>query len=137
MQVVLHIAGILADGQGVLGGQFIVTHKGGEAQVQYRARALDAAQGIHPVQHHHFLAAPGAGLHGVGKGIQVGVEPRAHILDVKHQHVKGIQHFLVEMAVGPEGAVHRDPRGGVHRGFHLRPRLGIAPDAMLHGKQRG
>ena len=137
MQVVLHIAGILADGQGVLGGQFIVTHKGREAQVQYRARALDAAQGIHPVQHHHFLAAPGAGLHGVGKGIQVGVEPRAHILDVKHQHVKGIQHFLVEMAVGPEGAVHRDPRGGVHRGLHLRPRLGIAPDAMLHGKQRG
>ena len=106
-----------------------------EPGLQQRALHLQPAQGIGPVQHHHGLSGPGAVLHGIGKGIKVGVEPRAHVLHVKDEYVKGCQHFLGQMGVFAKTAEYGQAGIRIDEGIHLLAGLNIAPHPMLAGEQ--
>ena len=80
---------------------------------------------------------PGTGLHGIGQRIQIRIEPRTHVLNIKDQHVKGRQHLLGEVIVRTVSAVNGHARGRVdQRIVDLRARLRVAANAMLHRIQR-
>ena len=101
-----------------------------------------AAQGIGPVQHHHFFPPAGTGLHQVKQGGSVGIIPGTRVLNIKHHRVQLFQrplgrrraHVFVEAAA--EQADAGQARARIYEAFRRLARLHLSPQSVLRRKQQ-
>ncbi len=135
---------LLIDHPGELPGGEAVPHRHRAAAHEAAVGVLQdaplhhaAPQGIGAVQHHQPLPGGGAVLHHIAQGGHEGIEPQAHVLDVVHQDVEGVQHMPAQpLPLRAVEAEHRQARGRVRVVPGEGPGGLIAPHAVL-GPQQG
>ncbi len=103
---------VLVEHQGQFGHRHTVAHGDLEwadkrTPLRFEAIAFDqvAADGIGPVQNHHFFAILPGGLHAIDHGGREGVDAGACILDIDEQPVDRVEHGpggLARLAVKTE-----------------------------------
>ena len=108
------------------------------ARLEQGALDLHAADGVGPVAHHHGQVVACGRAQAVGHRVDVGVDARAHVLQVDDEDVEAVEHGrgrLAEVAVqGMDGdVVGRMPR--VRRLDHVV--LDVRAEAVLGAEQGG
>ena len=103
----------LADRHAVAHGHAIKPDEGFVAGLQGRAFDGDAADRIGPVADDDRDSGTRGGTQAIGNGVYEGVDARADVLDVDHQHVDQREHLLCRLA---RLAVQREDR-------HVAPRI--------------
>ena len=111
--------------------------EGGELRLQRCSLDGFAANRIWTIAYDDADAVPCGGAHAVGHRVDVGVDPRSHVLQVNHQHVDVFEHFCGRFAGLAVQRKHRHPAPGVARVRRFdHVVLQIGSKAMLRPEDR-
>ncbi len=125
-------AGQFADGHAVLLDDLETAHAGGEPVGHHRAVRAPADR-IRTIQDQVAQAEPGGRGHRVVQRVDVGVEARAHVLDVEDHrlHRGGGEHLRPPGLRGAVGVVDGQPGTGVGAGALAATGLGGSAEPVL------
>ena len=105
---------VLVEETGQLADRQTVAHRNGKlpdkrAPGLLQVRALDriSANRVRPIADDHRQPASRRRAHAVGHRVDVGVDPRSHVLEIDDEHVEAIQHVVGRLTSVAVERVHR------------------------------